>query len=706
MVMRIPGPNGELIEFPDGTNAATVGKALAQLGGGAGAAQDEPKPSWWQENISGVQDPKYGALPSVYSQFPDELHNQTALAATLGASDPQMGDIVAKTLGPKVLRREKDAHGYDVFVTRGKDGQEQKAYLNRPGLDLEDVSRGVHGALPYMIGGGVGGGVARSLMGRAAVDALVGGATSVAGDIAQQPLGSEQGVEGGKALGIGILGGVARPVGRAVSNGAGYVRDALAPAPAPLASYSGKAISRLEEAMQGTGGTPNLDRQGYQNQVQNLGPDVAMLGDMTPTLQNDTARLAGMPGSADVAAANLGQRQDFAPDRLRSAINVNVGPEINLPEHIKAQSQAYNAQAKPLYDQFYKTPILSTPELKDVMARVPRGAINSAQDLAKREGYQKTVRTLKTDDYMTPITGVQKSTAEPVIPGVEYDYIKRAIDDAAKTAKPGSNEQRITEKLARELRNEVDNILSPHDPSLSPWAQARAIAGEGLEGKEAAADGAFAFGPNPRDPHLVADDLKGMTQYGQDSYRAGGRNKLRQVAGRAASNYNAKGDSATRRALNSEFAHENLRQILPGQNAQNLINRVEAENTMATTFDKAFGNSKTASMLASGERWPSPDSSKFASEAGKKGPVGLATEGALRMADALVGSPMRRSSQRALTDGARILTSTGPERDALVHALFDHIGARGRGRISAAKYDVLVQEMLRSSRGAIPQNAD
>ena len=256
------------------------------------------------------------------------------------------------------------------------------------------------------------------------------------------------------------------------------------------------------------------------------------------------------------------------------------------------------------------------------------------------------------------------------------------------------------------LRQNVDNFLSPANPGQGSWARGRAIYGEGLEGNDAAAQGSLAFGPTPRDPHLVADDIQGLSQHGLESYVAGGRNKLRQIMGRAASNYNAKGDSAVRRSLNSEFSHDNMRQLLPGQNAQRLINRVDAENTMAETFDKAYGNSKTASMLASAERWPSPEGSKFASEAGKKGPVGMATEGALRVADALVGSPMRRSAQRALTDGAHIMTSTGPDRDALAHALFDHIGARGRGRLSGQRYDALVQEMLRSSRGLVPQNAD
>lgn len=712
--LTITGPDQQRVTItaPASATPEQIQAKVAQVKANWQPQDTGPQPSWWQKNITGVEDPKVGKLPSVYSQHPDDLNNATALAATLGASDNQMADIVQKHLGDKFLKREKDANGYDVFTTRGRDGQEQKGYLNRPGLDLEDVSRGIHSALPYMATGGAAGlafGAGRGLMANAAIQGVTGAATSAAGDVAQMPLGSEQGIEAEKALMVGALSAAAPFAGRAVGNAAGYLKDKFSPVGSALANTSRKAISRAEEGMgyrPGANSSGQLSRQDYHNSVQSLGHGEAMLGDMTQTLGDDTAALAGTPVASDVVGANLMARQTVSPDRIRNTLSQNIGPEINLPEHIKAQSKAYNAQAAPLYDQFYDTPILSSPELKDVMARVPRGAITSAQELARNKGYQKSFRTLKTDDPMTPMTGVQRSTAEPVIQGVEYDYIKRAIDDMAKAAKPGTNQQATYQGLARDLRSEVDNILAPHDPKQSPWAQARAIAGEGLEGKDAAADGALAFGPTPRDPHLVAEDLKGLSQYGQDSYLAGGRNKLRQVMGRAASNYGPKGDSAARRSLNSEFSRENLEQIAGPRAAGTITNRIDAENRMAELYDKAFGNSKTARMLESKKRWPTPTEGKFASEAGKKGPLGLATEYALRIGDAFMGGAMKKSEARAALDGARMLTATGPERDAMVNALFDHIEARQAGTISAAKYERLVRALIGSSRGAVPQLAN
>ena len=180
----------------------------------------EPDAATWfgrrVQDFKGKQDQRYKKTGTVYDQFPDELSNTTAIAAIKGASDPQMGDVIQNKLGAKFIRREQDANGYDVFVTRGANGQEQKGYLNNPGLDLQDVSRGVYGALPYAVTGGAAGVAGRGS--GVAVNALLQGgsmaATSVAGDIGLEKMGSEQGVEIPKALVSGVFGAAGPIVGK------------------------------------------------------------------------------------------------------------------------------------------------------------------------------------------------------------------------------------------------------------------------------------------------------------------------------------------------------------------------------------------------------------------------------------------------------------------------------------------------------------
>ena len=168
--------------------------------------------TWWgrrMQDLRGRQDPREAQTGTIFDQFPGELRHPTGRAAIAGASDAQMADIIEKQLGDKFIRREKDANGYDVFVTRGSDGQEQRGYVNAPGLDAQDISRGIYGAMPYMIGGGVIGSAAKGLgfLGRAALQSLGAGTTSAVGDLAQIPMGSKQGIEADKAVFTALLGG-------------------------------------------------------------------------------------------------------------------------------------------------------------------------------------------------------------------------------------------------------------------------------------------------------------------------------------------------------------------------------------------------------------------------------------------------------------------------------------------------------------------
>ena len=622
-------------------------------------------------------------------------------ASLAGASDAQLADIFQSNLGDRFVRREKDANGYDVFVTRGADGQEQRGYLNQPGLDGEDVARGIRAALPYMATGGAAGlaGRGAGLLANMGLQGAAGVVTSVVGDVVQMLMGSQQGIETDKALWAGGLSAAGPAAGRLVGNTAGAVKDYLAPKTGPISGMSRRGVSAVEEAM---AASPNLTPASYATMKGQLGPE-AMLGDMGATLQGDTAVLARTPMAKDVAAVKLSARQFGAADRIKGDISANIGQARNLPEYLKQQQAGYKAAAKPFYDQFHQAPILASKRLKEIMGRIPKSAIREAEKLAQAEGIKQKFKITQSDDVMSAMTGVKKNSAERVIQGVEYDYVKRAVDDMAKNAAPGSNEQRIWGNLARDLRTEVDSILSPGDPKMSPWAQGRAIAGEGIEGKEAVDLGAGMFSEK-KDPHIVDYEMSGMSAFGKDMVREGGRNDLRQVMGRASSNFQAKGDTAARRALNSEFAKENLEKVAGPQGAQNIKGRINAENHFADLHDLALGNSVTDTMQASRKRLGlNAEPGDFAAEAGRKGPVGLATEWALKLADAAIGKRMAAAQTRKAVDMAKILTASGRDGDAIVSALFKHVQARKMGQLTGAKYERIVNELMRAGSGPTSQ---
>jgi len=151
----------------------------------------------------GTHDPAYKDLKA-FDDTPGASSGEYKARATVGAvggmSDESYGDIIQKSLGKNFIRRFKDANGYEIVEHLGPDGKPTQAYVNKPGLDLQDVSRGVAGALPYVVGGTWLGGLrgATTFPGIVAQSGLA-GMTSVAGDAATAGAGGNQGADLGKA---------------------------------------------------------------------------------------------------------------------------------------------------------------------------------------------------------------------------------------------------------------------------------------------------------------------------------------------------------------------------------------------------------------------------------------------------------------------------------------------------------------------------
>lgn len=659
---------------------------------------DMPKDQFLAKIGAGQQQQPPEDLPSTFSQHTGDLALPGAAASLFGASDAQLADIMQKQLGDKFVRREtahvggnnvqtggprsatgyKAPEDYQVMVTRGPDGQEQRSYVNKPGLDWEDVGRAAVGSLPFMATGGAAGAATagRGLVAQSLALGGAGAATSAAGDVAQMPLGSEQGIEVPKALAYGAFGAAAPIASRAVGNLAGAVAERNAPLTGPLQGASRKAVSRVEEAMAADG---RMSPNAYQAKAWALG-DEGMLGDMGRTLQGDTAVLARTPISKDIAANAIGFRQQGAPDRIKDGITAALGRERDLPSYIEQQAKAHNAWAKPYYDLFKDARIQPSEKLYSIL------------DAAKASGaYDKALKKLQIK---------QLDPNAPKNTGLFLDLIKRELDGMAGAAKTAGNRTEYADfaDLAKQLRTEVDSILSPQNPANSVWARGRAIAGEGLEGREAVEAGSKVFS-GKADPNLVRADLGGMSAFGKEMYREGARNDLRQVMGRASSNFGPKGDTAARRALNNDFSKANVSTIAGPVKAARLEKRINAENAMAELHDMALGNSITDTMQASRKRLGlNAEPGDFASRAGQKGPMGHAYEISLKVLDAMVGHKIKKSQNKMATDMARILTATGPQRDRIVEALFKHVEARKTGKITGAKFERLTRALLEAGR--------
>lgn len=485
----------------------------------------------------------------------------------------------------------------------------------------------------------------------------------------------------GSAIG-GSIGAAAPPIARGLANVGHYIADRATALPQGIVNYSRGAVNRIQETLGMDGMTPDAANQ----RAQALGPE-AMLADTGENMRTVTEGLAQQPGPArQTIQGALNGRANTARDRIATTLDAEMGAPTNVQATIDHMRTNANQQADPHYTQFHQTPVPASPALEAIVDRARRaqpGLFNSAMRLAVADGVDPVFLRNLVNDPMTALTGVQRNVqGNRVWQGVELDYLKRALDDVARGAGRGTNENRIFSNMARDLRNTVDNAVSPGNPAQSPWAQARAIVSEERGVSEALEDGYGVFRNGGRDPVQVQNDLTGLSALERDAYQLGARSELRDVMGRAATNFRANGDRAVRRALNSDFNRLNLNTILGPQGGQRVVNRINAENTFADTADQVMGNSATARRQATRSIIPRQYEGAVGPELRGSSWTGLIAHGLHWAANRLTMGALNERNARIARDMAEMLIAQGARRDAIAAALMQQ-AQRAQGNLQA-----------------------
>jgi hypothetical protein len=184
--------------------------------------------------VKGEQDPQYKDIPTFDEEFDvgfnlsdtlavdfssdklkvaaakERLNKQKAYGAVrraswTGPNDMGRADMIKKQLGTRYISTFKDKNGYPIIEYMDEYGGIKKMYVNRPGLDSEDIVRTATEAIPYMATGtavaaGTAAKVGSGLLARAVPQMFGAGAASVAMDKAAESYGSEQGIDATKAI--------------------------------------------------------------------------------------------------------------------------------------------------------------------------------------------------------------------------------------------------------------------------------------------------------------------------------------------------------------------------------------------------------------------------------------------------------------------------------------------------------------------------
>jgi hypothetical protein len=225
-------PDGKRLRVPDGATPEQISAVLQSQGYDAPkeAARPSANDSSFARIVSGAEAPRQAvntALPSVVSPEFERAAGGDSLMGRIGYSASQVlpalfkGEAGMRERALEAVpgsRVEQDAEGNELVVTP----QGQRFYVNRPGLDVDDVARFGGQVASYLPAGRLVRGATMPI--RAAQAATGAAATDAAGQAA-----SGQGVDAGQVLEAGGFGALGQTTGDLLMKAGKKAAQAVSP---------------------------------------------------------------------------------------------------------------------------------------------------------------------------------------------------------------------------------------------------------------------------------------------------------------------------------------------------------------------------------------------------------------------------------------------------------------------------------------------
>lgn len=341
------------------------------------------------------------------------------------------------------------------------------------------------------------------------------------------------------------------------------------------------------------------------------------------------------------------------------------------------------------------------------LAKVSRGADAAIEDVDLRTaasmeadlanlgiGMNTSERVLRKALGLSPAPAAAKAS-QPT--AVEWDYYKRGIQSLIDKKYPRDTEMgRALTQLDNELRKAVDETINPTNPAAGSWAMGRKLYEAGAQGRQGVETGRKVFRGEGMRPYDLAEDLRNASEYKRAGIKVGARDELNSKMGRAATNFGRKGDATARRALNSEFARENLEQILGPIRADRINRGIDAENMMADTFGEVMSNSSTAKRQAAQRKLPITSERPLADNTPNTFGA-VAMTGVRKILNAVTSGAMNERANRIMLDQAKMLTAKGITRDQIAQELLILANKRN---LTARQSANVAEALNRLMRGA------
>jgi hypothetical protein len=491
-------PDGTILEFPDNTADAVMDKVVRQH-----LAQNQPQ----EDRVAsvGLNDLAAGRrgpenIPSVLSPEFERVAGGDGFIDRLGYSASQVlpslfkGDAGVRQRAVEAVpgsRVEKDASGAEIVVTP----QGERFYVNKPGLDVDDVlrfggqvasflpaGRLVRGGAPILARAGQAGAgaAATDLAGQAAsgqgVDPTQTALTGVTGSLGQA--GVDLLLKGGTALANtarGLYNKVLAPESRALASQTATITPGAATASVetiPASTKAGEAIGRIagggrdsqaalrrgERVARETGinltpgqltggkGTTmaeNLARQSIWTRDKMFQGDQTRARQMLNAINRTAKETAGTPASAESFAANLqGQVRNMVNDLSRARSDFG--------------RQAYGAIEKTAGGQ----KVIPTTRVQDEIAKIvdEHAGVQGADSAAIAAQANKFFDSLKGDGAISAMTALRQLQA--------WEKAGRTGAGLFEGVQDRSTAKTLALRLSRALSDDIDNAGGNFGDSL------------------------------------------------------------------------------------------------------------------------------------------------------------------------------------------------------------------------------------------------
>lgn len=590
MTITVTAPNGATVQFPDGTDHATINGVMTQNFAPDAKAAAAPPPDKFQQ--AAIDEAK--ANPAIDDQA--GYTRRLVHGVTLGADSTISAGINAPI--EAIKRGVGLGEGYNYAKAR-----EDRI------MDKSRENTGVLGSAAEMLGGAVtGGGLAKggitaaralapeaSLFARSAASAAdAGGIGAVSGFNEGNGL-AERATNAAKGLGTGLAIGGALPGAMALTKGV------TAPIFANIkarANPEGFANSQVARAVSESGQSPSqLGR--IVEDANAAGQPMVLADALGNPGQRMLSTVTRAPGTGRTEAVQfLNNRQAGQGERVGQILDEGLGAGGTARQTTEQLTARARAESAPLYREALE----KQPVWNDRMQQFFNDPA-TAQGLKEGVGVQRleslaSGRKFEPNDYA--ITNFN-AAGDPLISGVPnmrtINLIKKGWDQMLEKYRDPMTGRLVLDEKGRALDNVRKSFLSEVDGLNPKYAEARAAYAGPAQVREAVDTGAQAATARGRATDNIAR-FEALTDPSKQGYRTGYADT------RVAKIESAPQGTNAVRPLTSQKAQQELEAlslhqgpVAPGRAAP-MQQRLNNEQTMFETRHQALGNSKTTENFA------------------------------------------------------------------------------------------------------------